>query len=355
MSDPLPRLTSNGLLLTIDRWCQRSLVVACWVYFAGAMGVWVLIRWAGDRWWLATFFMFAPRWVWLLPLLVLAPIALIRRQRLRTHIPLLLGTAVVFFCVMGFRIPGSGWFSRSETRFRVLTCNVQGERGGLEALQRLIAMHQPDAVALQECRWDDKQLARVFPEDWHIRQAGSLLIATPHPIIQTPEHHRLRPLSSWTRINGLYCVVDGPLEPVGVCSVHMRTPRDGLYTVLDRRTGVSLGRSGAVTEEIEWRRAESEDLAAWLRGWENPTVVAGDFNMPVESAIYRHYWSDWSNAFNQSGWGFGVTKITRVRGIRYGLRIDHILADPKFSATGARVIDPIGSDHLPLMADLVRR
>jgi vancomycin resistance protein VanJ len=293
--------------------------------------------------------------LWLLPLLVLAPIALIRRQRLSTHAPLLLGAAVVFFCVMDFRIPGSGGFSRSTIRFRVITCNVEGQRGGGEALQRLIAMHQPDAVALQECSWNDKQLTRIFPEDWHIRQAGSLLIATPHPIIQTHEHRVLRPPSSWTRINGLYCVIDGPLEPVGVCSVHMRTPREGLYTILDRRTGVSLDRSGAVTEEIEWRRVESEDLAAWLRAWDTPTVVAGDFNMPVDSAIYRRYWSDWSNAFNRSGWGFGATKITRIRGIRYGLRIDHILADRKFSTTQARVIGPIGSDHLPLMADLVAR
>ena len=175
MSDPLPRLTSHGLLLTIDRWSQRLLVVGCWLYLLGPVGVWLLIRWAGDHWWLATFIMFGPRWAWLIPLLVLAPIALIRRERLRTHTPLLLGAAVVFFCVMDFRIPRSGWFSRSTTRFRVLNCNVEGDWGGPAALHRLILKHQPDAVALQECPpWDDEQLARIFPGDWYIRRAGSV-------------------------------------------------------------------------------------------------------------------------------------------------------------------------------------
>jgi vancomycin resistance protein VanJ len=355
MSDVLVRPTSHGLLLTVDRWFQRLLVMGCWLYFAGVVGVWLLIRWAGDRWWLATFVMFAPRWVWLLPLLVVAPIALIRQQRLWTHIPLLLGATVVFFCVMDFRIPSSGWFSRSTPRFRVLTCNVEGGQGNRVALRELILRHQPDAVLLQECSdWDENE-ERVFPAGWHIRRAELLLIATPHPILQTHEHQRPSLPSPGTRINGLYCLIDGPLGPVGVCSVHLRTPREGLYTVLDRRTGLSPGRSGAVTEEIEWRRVESEALAAWLQGLDTPTVVAGDFNMPRESAIYRHHWADWGNAFDQAGWGFGATKTTRVRGIRYGLRIDHILADPKFHATGAWVIDPFPSDHLPLMADLTVR
>ncbi|TVS20944.1 MAG: hypothetical protein EA424_01425 [Planctomycetaceae bacterium] len=356
MNDALVRSTSHGVLLTVNHWLQRLLVIGCWMYLLSAVGVWLLIRWAGDHWWVATVMMFGPRWVWLLPLLVLTPISLICRQRVRTLLPLLLAAAVVVFCTMHFAIPRSGWFSQSSTRFRVLSCNVEGDRGGPAALHRLVWKHQPDAVALQECsHWDDQHLARIFPGDWHVRRAGSLLIATPHQIIETHEHRRPRAPGSETRINGLYCLIDGPLGPVGVCSIHLRTPREGLYTVLDRRIGLAPGRSAAVTEEIEWRRIESEDLSSWLRRIDNPTVVAGDFNMPTESRIYRRYWSHWNNTFNQSGWGFGATKITRVRGIRYGLRIDHILADQKFSATGAWVIDPIGSDHLPLMADVTVR
>jgi hypothetical protein len=50
-------------------------------------------------------------------------------------------------------------------------------------------------------------------------------------------------------------------------------------------------------------------------------LVAGDFNLPIESAIYRQYWGDYTNAFSRSGIGTGRTKSTRL----FGVRIDHIL------------------------------
>jgi len=65
------------------------------------------------------------------------------------------------------------------------------------------------------------------------------------------------------------------------------------------------------------------------------TIVTGDFNMPVESAIYRNTWSVFSNAFNTAGLGFGYTKITPKRGSTYGTRIDHILFDGRTGDAGS--------------------
>ena len=54
----------------------------CWLYAAAIVGVWLVIRLAGDRWWLATLMLFGPRWVYATPALVLLPLALALRRRL---------------------------------------------------------------------------------------------------------------------------------------------------------------------------------------------------------------------------------------------------------------------------------
>ena len=81
-------------------------------------------------------------------------------------------------------------------------------------------------------------------------------------------------------------------------------------------------------------------------------VVAGDFNLPVESAIYRANWGDLRNAFSNCGRGFGHTKFTSL----FGIRIDHVLTSDPWRCADARVLpSPYGGDHAPLVVDLVIR
>jgi endonuclease/exonuclease/phosphatase (EEP) superfamily protein YafD len=84
----------------------------------------------------------------------------------------------------------------------------------------------------------------------------------------------------------------------------------------------------------------------------DPLLVVGDFNLPVESAIYREHWSDFENAFSRCGRGLGHTKVTRL----FGVRIDHVLASPAWACVNARVVStPYGGDHAPLIVDLQLR
>jgi endonuclease/exonuclease/phosphatase (EEP) superfamily protein YafD len=75
--------------------------------------------------------------------------------------------------------------------------------------------------------------------------------------------------------------------------------------------------------------------------------VAGDFNMPIESAIYRRDWADFHNAFSEAGFGWGWTKWTRL----FGVRIDHVLSRDGLVCTRAWIGGKTGSDHRPLVAD----
>jgi vancomycin resistance protein VanJ len=116
--------------------------------------------------------------------------------------------------------------------------------------------------------------------------------------------------------------------------------REGLVAVRHR----DLGDFHANIVEREW---ESELARGWATRAAGPLLVAGDFNMPVESAIYRRYWSGFENAFSTAGNGYGSTKHTRL----FGTRIDHVLAAPGLECVNAFVGPDAGSDHRPLVAD----
>ena len=87
----------------------------------------------------------------------------------------------------------------------------------------------------------------------------------------------------------------------------------------------------------------------WVRESPHPVLVAGDFNLPVDSRIYGEAWSGFLNAFSTAGLGVGHSKYTRW----IGVRIDHILTSPEWYVEACRVGPAVGSDHLPLLADLV--
>jgi endonuclease/exonuclease/phosphatase (EEP) superfamily protein YafD len=82
-----------------------------------------------------------------------------------------------------------------------------------------------------------------------------------------------------------------------------------------------------------------------------PSLVAGDFDMPSESAIYRRHWGSMHNGFSRAGVGFGYSR--RAGWIH--LRIDHVLADDDWVVQSAQLLPDYGSDHLPMMVDVALR
>jgi endonuclease/exonuclease/phosphatase family metal-dependent hydrolase len=143
-------------------------------------------------------------------------------------------------------------------------------------------------------------------------------------------------------------VLDAPGGPLTVVLVHLQTVRSGLDQILERgpKGGAALAANSAIRAE------ESAALRRWIdeRPAVRGTLVLGDFNMPVESAVYRRSWSDLGNAFSRAGAGLGWTKRTRW----HGVRIDHVLCSVELHASGARIAEDVGSDHRPLVARLYR-
>jgi endonuclease/exonuclease/phosphatase (EEP) superfamily protein YafD len=318
-----------------------------WLYTVALVVVWLALRLGGDRWWPATLLLFGPRWLCGVPLIALAPLAAWSRRRLVWV--LAADLLIVVAAIMGLCLPVGQRAASKEPTLRILTCNVKGRCTDNAALDRLIQGLDPDLVALQGC-WGDVRIA--WPQDWHVWQRGAIVVASRYPIRDCEAILGENPPHRWPSVNLVHCLVETPRGEVPFVSVHLPSPHDGIEQILDRKTLIRPTRREALLQQTAVRWEAAEEVSQWARGLSDAAILAGDFNTPPDSCIYREHWRDFGNAFSQSGLGFGYTEWPRIKTRWFGLRIDHILYGSRWQARRCWVGPDIGSDHLPLIADL---
>lgn len=310
--------------------------------------VWGLLRFAGDRWWFATLLLFGPRWICGLPLVVLLPVSIFRRSKLT--LPLAATATILLFAILDLRIPWRRAWPPSGERIRVFTFNVCADSVPPSVLEDAIRELQPDVVALQECR--KSTFAAVF-RDWHVCADGQLLIAARFPIhIQRVDSSVYSP-HNWPRTTLLECIGEFGGRDVAICTVHLPSPRFGLSRIIDRRTLIAPSRRELLEFETAGRDSVSARVASMIAISPFDRIVMGDFNMPTDSSLYVRDWSSFQNAFTSTGWGFGRTMRAPVGNFVFGIRIDQVLTSGKWIPARSWVGPDLGSDHLPVIADLV--
>jgi endonuclease/exonuclease/phosphatase (EEP) superfamily protein YafD len=324
-----------------------SFAAIVWLYLALLLAMWLVLYFYGDSWWLATIMLFGPRWVCGLPLAVLVPAATIWRRRLLW--PLAVSAVVVVWPIMGMCLPLAQIAGQRGPTIRLLTCNLKGSCYDNKALNDLIASTAPDIVTLQGCYGD----ARIrWPEGWHFVQKGELAVASRYPVREITLLSGPCVGHFWPRPDVYYCRVSLPQGETAVCSVHMPSPHYGLAEALDRHTLISTRGERRIEEETENRRGQAEAGVQMVSEIHGPLIIAGDFNATADSPIYRQTWTRFGNAFSASGFGFGHTERPNKFGWQFGIRIDHILFGSDWRACRCWVGPEVGSDHLPLIADL---
>jgi endonuclease/exonuclease/phosphatase (EEP) superfamily protein YafD len=334
---------------TLSGWLR----VLVWLYVAMLAAVWLLLDFGGDRWWLATVMLFGPRWVYGLPLALLVPAAAIKRRGLLW--PLAGGAIVAVGPIMGLCLPWARLVAPGGPTIRVLTCNVKGRCCDNAALNELIRVTEPDIVALQGC-WNEVRVA--WPEGWHVCHEGEMLVASRYRLAEMSQASEVLPGENGTesgptwRLRLLGCLIAAPQGEVAFCTVHPESPHKSINRLLSRQTVLRPSESTQMAADIERRWQDSAELAQWLRQYGEPQIIAGDLNMPPDSAIYASFWSGYWNAFSSAGLGFGYTEWPRVPVLRFGIRIDHILSGSNWRPRRCWVGPDVGSDHLPLIADL---
>ena len=334
-------------MVTAESRSKRLLVVGTWAYAVGvlllAFGLW---QW-GDRWWLMTVVMFGPRWLILLPLLVLLPMAFRRNKKMM--IPMLVTAVIALGPIMGFRVGVRRWFgSPSDSlTLRVATFNAAGGNTLQGPLSWVLNEIDAEIVAFQECGPTLQQQIEQLPEiSWYHHSDFQMCLLSRYPIRAVAQMDRETLELAGASGFVIRYAIEISDTVVNVTSVHLDTPREGLEGLRSGAVGQGLGnlRSKSFTREIESRQGRS-----WVDGAKGPFIVLGDFNMPVESAIYQEYWGDLKNAFSQVGFGFGSTRMNGW--IR--VRIDHVLLGDGWRAVKAFVGPKLGSDHRPMIAHIV--
>lgn len=217
----------------------------------------------------------------------------------------------------------------------------------LRSPANLLGDWQADIVAFQECGGSFAGTLRRIP-GWHFDGRSGLCLLSRFEILETREMERESlEFAGGAGVVATYRLdLDG--EPIFVTNLHLETPRAGFELIRSGRLGRGIEK---VKEKSLLRGIELRRAGAWAGTFDGPHIVLGDFNTPPESRAYREAWGEWQNAFSIAGGGFGGTRLNGW--IR--VRIDHILGSDAWRIVDAWLETDVGSDHLPIAAEMRRR
>lgn len=329
------------------RWRGYIVALLTWSYAGLVLVALALSRLAGDFWWLGTAILFMPRWVFLAPLPLLALAAAwarwFRLWPLQAAIAL-----VVLGPLMAVSLPVRQlWSSKPEgIRLRVMTFNVGTEPLDISGLTWLIEHEGIDLICLQEVRGYEFPLELdefIQVNQWHRSSSGMVLSRFPilqdFGVVQYLYGDRGYQGTNLSRVR----ISPGPGQEIDVLSAHLPSIRYGLYAMLEYKPGEFQFQIN------ERRRNIAQALGNLLPEPGVPLLIGADLNTPSESPILDPLRPFLRNAFDHAGWGYGYTKPSDQPWIR----IDHVLASDEFAITRSWVGPALGSDHLPMIAEVI--
>ncbi|NBR84846.1 MAG: hypothetical protein EB141_08945 [Verrucomicrobia bacterium] len=297
--------------------------------------------------------MYAPPWVWLLPIIPLGALAIFVYARLL--IPLALCVPVMIFGFMDLR--WNSHVSATGRAFKVVTNNIGQDHK--KSYTSFADLQKADIIALQDANptVHGKQAAEHYPNH-HVAAKDQFVLISKYPIhaadvlpMPDPADPRHR-VAAWFELE-----VEG--RPLLVFMLHMPTPRQEIMAVKSPSAilgmlGKSTGNSGALHEQNERFFLRQLELARQMvqitRAAKAPFIVCGDFNVPTHGHCYRLYRENWREAFSERGQGVGATFPGDAHFPAW-LRLDNIYC----SQTGLRPIhaeaeSDRGSQHRAMAA-----
>jgi endonuclease/exonuclease/phosphatase family metal-dependent hydrolase len=233
---------------------------------------------------------------------------------------------------------------------RILFCNVHREELNRDALDAYLMQSRPQVILLQDYGLPDSTPI-LANSSWHKYRIGEIFIASEYPIVHVHDMHLERITGDddkdLPRRFGTAASFDlqMPAGIVHVINLHLTSPHGGLRVLVKSpHKGIHRLETNSIRRENE-----SRQITDWLATQSGPFVVAGDFNTPAESPIFRNYWSKYPDAFLVAGFGLGFTHLSPFS----ELRIDHLLTGPGVTCTNYQVGPPCGTPHRPVLADLI--
>ena len=282
--------------------------------------------------------LFAPRW-WIT--LLLLPIVIINPSMLRKQWKgLLIAMVVITFFYLNFQLPLSNYAVKTAgQRLPLMSVNLGGGIVKTDIIKEQIVNEQLVLIAFQET--PTHRLKEIVPQGWDLHCIGQMCLASAYKLKFLNSQSR-KILGGFGHLGLLYEIQINQRK-IYVMNLHLETPRKGFEDFQLSKLNFE-----AIFKNTEKRYIESSIISSWVEN-KLPIIILGDFNMPVESSIYRENFGHYQNTFNEAGFGFGFTKHTRMLGVR----IDHILTDDNFNVIHAKTGRDVGSDHRPMLATVV--
>jgi vancomycin resistance protein VanJ len=328
-------------------WVAAGITLAVVGYVVGLFGWALLHALFGDRWWwLFVLNSFAP--YYFVPLVVLVPLALWRRQRAWG---VALGGAALLGAYLygGLFLPRPAPVAAAGSGLTVMTYNMLGFNEDVDAVVAAVRASDADVVGVQEL---NPPVAEALQ-----RELGS---AYPYQVLDP------RP-----GVTGMGVLSRHPLRPrdEGVPGEWVGTPqvlgldfagRDVMLLHFHATSGILS------SPEREWQAQMLASIAAAAPG---PVVALGDLNATDLSTAYRSMTGPLRDAWRDAGWGLGHTfpgadpaaspgssrlQMAGVSVPMWLVRIDYVFASSHWHATAAWRGPWDGrSDHRPVAAHLV--
>jgi endonuclease/exonuclease/phosphatase (EEP) superfamily protein YafD len=220
----------------------------------------------------------------------------------------------------------------NEPTFRLLSFNVWYRNPDMATTAAYIEQSQADAVVLLELTPPQAEALRP------------LLPSYPHYYIE-PSRMGAAVFTKWP-VLGAESI---PLAKGGAIAARLRLDwRGSPITLLGVHLNWPLG-----PRNSQFRNEELAGVVAFSKSQNEPLIVAGDFNLTP--------WSEYfSDALDESGLhdaarGFGLGRSWPAQFAPVGIRIDHCLLSRQWQSQRVVIGPSLGSDHLPVLADLVLR
>jgi endonuclease/exonuclease/phosphatase (EEP) superfamily protein YafD len=295
----------------------------------------------GERWWVADLLAHF-RYHYALGALLLAGAALALGRRVAGLAAACLVGAQIWAVAAPPRTPAQDRPTAADTRLRVMSVNVLVTNPRHADVIKAIERAQPDVVALQEVSgaWHPvvarlaERLPHVAPADWRTQPSDNILLSR-HPIVES--RVVTAPGQYW------FAHVEATLDVSGrrlrVLAVHPPLPGSPELTAIRQ-----------LHLDYYARTAAASDL---------PLLIVGDFNITPYSPRFRALLREGGLSYVHLGWAWPRSwpsaNYGQVQRYVRGFPIDHVLTSRHFAATGARTVADVGSDHYPVVADLVLR
>jgi endonuclease/exonuclease/phosphatase (EEP) superfamily protein YafD len=230
------------------------------------------------------------------------------------------------------RPSGTATAAVDDPVFRLLSFNVWYRNPDMARTAAYIEQSRADAVVLLELTPAQAEALRP------------LLPSYPHSYIE-PSRMGAAVFTKWP----VLAAESLPLAQGGAVAARMQVDWRGLpVTVLGVHLNWPLG-----PRNFAFRNEELAGVVAFSKAQSAPLIVAGDFNLTPWSGYFIEALE--ASGLHDAARGFGLGRSWPAQFAPVGIRIDHCLLSPHWNSIRAEIGPSLGSDHLPLIAELALR